>query len=129
MQNKKRAVLTLSLLLAIAIGLLVWRATALSLGECGDTVKSSVRSSQGFAAVVHLRNCGATTGYTTYVSIDVGESGAKTARDDRVLVLVGMCDVRAQWRGHDLLLSYPGSCEVFHEVTVWYGIKIQSIAT
>ena len=83
---------------------------------CENDVLNVVMAPDGrHAAFVYRRNCGATTGYSTQVSIEA-DAGALPAEPDNILVL-GDEPVSVQWLGADrLLIGYRrGARPAFQE--------------
>jgi hypothetical protein len=104
-----------------------------SLFGCGDDVTRRALSPDGqWLAAVFVRNCGATTGFVTYVVIV--EAGASPDDDGKVFVAEageapqgpkGGPDVRLRWVGPDrLLVAYDERTEVFFQAVRLRGLTI-----
>ncbi|NNU15877.1 hypothetical protein HK107_06020 [Parvularcula sp. ZS-1/3] len=77
----KRSILISALLLGACDGTSLF-------GECGHDIKPAVTSPDGaFSAAIDIVNCGATTGYATWILVD--EAGAALTPDDRIAVFDG----------------------------------------
>lgn len=94
-------------------------------GDCSDTVKEQLRSPDGrYTADLYERDCGATTSYSTGVSLRASSSRFD-GDNPRVLSLKGRCDVAMDWQNGVLSLSYPGPCEIFQQLESWRDVKIE----
>ncbi|MGH9792758.1 MAG: hypothetical protein ACRD5W_16245 [Candidatus Acidiferrales bacterium] len=106
-------------------------------GICSNDVAWESTSPDGkLKAVIFMRNCGATTDFSTQVSIL--ESSATLPNDsgsifiadaDHGAVLVnrkGIMDVRLTWKSqHRLVISYPGRARIFEQENVVRGVAIR----
>lgn len=108
----------------------------LTLAGCSDmcanrVIRSVVAPDGRHAAVVFERNCGATTGFSTQISIlEPGEAltdgniFSATAGTSRPAAWGGPA-VEVRWLGVDrLFIGYPGGAEVFECVAARDGIRI-----
>jgi hypothetical protein len=103
---------------------------------CGNDEVSRVRSPDGMhVAVVFERNCGATTGFSTQVSIVSSgdslppESGnifiADTDHGAAPAAAWGGPDVQIQWGSNtQVTVSYHRAARVFRSVTSHSGVEI-----
>lgn len=105
---------------------------------CGnDIVSVSKSSDQKKTAIVFRRNCGATTDFSTQVSVRNNETilNSETGnvliiddnndRDMSGFYLNGSPVVEASWIGpNELLLKFSSEARVFKQKTSWYGVKI-----
>ena len=97
-------------------------------GACGNEISQTVVSpSRTLKAVVFNRNCGATTGFNTQVSI-ISATGTLPDSGGNTLVLDGSVPLQVQWRSDSALhLTGLGSAKVFKQgtsvgaVSVTYG--------
>lgn len=108
---------------------------------CGNTVLATVPSPDGtLQAIVFERDCGATTGFSTQVSIvkegarlSNGPGNAFVADDDHGAASAARGrgpDVTAEWRGTDtLVVQYDGRARVFHAAPRVRGITVRVIGT
>lgn len=92
--------------------------------DCGDRVLNVARSPDGrHAAAIFRRDCGATTGFSTQVSLAPNESTPDGSGN--LLILGDEPGVSAQWLGRDrLLISYRRGARVFRQVSVRDGVRI-----
>lgn len=117
MENGRVIVLRLAAVtLACLTGL-----TACSTEPCGNTAIRSIRSPDGgHLATVFGRDCGATTGVSTQVSVDLGSGQGignvfvADAGDVGALGVWGGPRVAAAWTGpNELSITYDGGARVF----------------
>lgn len=92
---------------------------------CGNDIIQSVASPSGhLKAVVFTRDCGATTGFSTQVSVlsasdDLPNAGGNT------LVLDGQVPVHVQWVSESALrLRVTGSTKVYEQRSVVGGVSV-----
>ena len=96
--------------------------------SCENEISQTVISPSGnLKAVVFNRNCGATTGFNTQVSI-ISATGTLPDAGGNTLILDGSVPLQVQWRSESTLhLAGLGSAEVFKQdhsvagVSVSYG--------
>ena len=92
---------------------------------CGNEISQTVSSPSGnLKAVVFNRNCGATTGFNTQVSI---LSATDTLKNDdgNTLILDGSVPLHVQWRSNSTLqLSGVGSAKVFKQGRSVAGVSV-----
>lgn len=93
-------------------------------GLCANDVLLRVPSpSRSMDAVVFMRDCGATTGFNTQVS--VVPSGGQPIEGGNALVLAGRVPIRLKWHSDThLVVSGIGNARVFHRAIVADGISI-----
>ncbi len=113
---------------------LCWIAVALfvaTLSGCGDPYGLCANDallrvpspSRSMDAVVFMRDCGATTGFNTQVS--VVPAGGQSIDGGDTLVLEGRVPIRLEWRSDtQLVVSGIGSARVFHRAIETGGISI-----
>jgi len=96
-------------------------------GSCENTIwqKAPNRNVQT-TAFLFERNCGATTGFSTQLSIVTGDE----LPDDggNVLILDGYFDeLRIEWKGADKLVvsNVPANVRVFRRVEVFDGVTVE----
>lgn len=108
--------------LPIALALLL---PGCDLAGCGNEVLNVARSPDGRrAAFVYRRNCGATTGFSTQVSIQAG-AGALPGEPGKVLIL-GDEPVSVRWLGANrLLIAYPRGARAFKRESERGGVRIE----
>lgn len=117
------------LLGVLYIAILEFMSIGLS-GDCSDSIKQQLQSPGGqYTADLYLRDCGATTSYSTNVSLRTSTSRFDGDENTRALTLKGNCDVTMDWQNDTLSLSYPSSCEIFHQLASWRGVKIDVMHT
>ena len=112
-----RFLLALFVAMPLAIGLAVAIVSRFvpPLYSCVNEIRAEIPSPSGeHRAVVFRRNCGATTAFSTHVSV-VPSSETLPDQGGNLLVLDGEPDVEATWtRPEHLEVSYPRSSEVFY---------------
>lgn len=91
---------------------------------CGNEVAARTVSPTGkMDVVVYNRNCGATTGFNTQVSIV--PAGQDPKGSGSVLVLDGTAPLRVNWASEAAVtLSGLGSARVFHKAEQFKGVAI-----
>ena len=91
---------------------------------CDDEVTSSVSSpSHTISAVVFNRNCGATTGFNTQVSIV--REGAALSGAGNTLILDGTVPLKLRWvPGSRLEITGLGSAKVFKQEQSVAGVSV-----
>jgi hypothetical protein len=94
---------------------------------CGDEQRNRVLSSDNkLGATFYVRNCGATTDFSSIVDLDSASS--KFDGDTNMLfVAKGRYDVQVRWTGPRSLLIRCGDClrrNVFREVTILGDVDI-----
>ena len=76
-------------------------------------------------AIAFIRDCGATTGYSTHVSI-VASSGKLHNEPGNVFVVDGKRPVSVGWRADDhLVIDTAGSGDVFKNLREFEGVNIE----
>ena len=92
--------------------------------DCSDLVKAEVESPDGkYAATVFERDCGATTGLTTNLSL----RAARRPFDPRavpVLIVAGQSKVTVEWTSEDRLTVNVQEGTIFREDDVWREVHI-----
>jgi hypothetical protein len=94
-------------------------------GLCADTVKSEVPSPNGrYIATAFVRDCGATTGYVTMVSLRKTRTLFGYPKPTRVLSVDGQPDVALVWGSRDTLsVTYEGGVW-FTKLESWRDVRI-----
>lgn len=94
-------------------------------GLCENEISQTVISPSGkLKAIVFNRSCGATTGFSTQVSI-ISASGALPDEGGNTLVLGGRVPLKVEWRSDSVLrLGGFGAARVFHQSHSVAGISI-----
>jgi hypothetical protein len=92
---------------------------------CGNEVVASVSSPSGaYKAVVFTRDCGATTGWSTQVSVLRGSEQLPN-EGGNTLVLEGKSPVQVTWKSESALsLSGTSGGRLFKQERVVHGIAI-----
>ncbi len=92
---------------------------------CGnEIVQSSPSPSGNLTAVVFNRNCGATTGFNTQVSI-LPSAELPTTAAGNVLILDDQIDLRLAWSSETTLSIHGvGSSQVFKQESHASGISV-----
>ena len=93
--------------------------------ECGNEVSQTLLSPDGaHKAVVFSRDCGATTGFSTQISV-VGASQQLPDEAGNVLVLDDKQNVFLRWQNaNTLIVSYPKGATSFNKQTLVVGVRI-----
>ncbi|MGY0613405.1 hypothetical protein [Luteimonas sp. A501] len=93
--------------------------------SCGNEISQTVISPSGnIKAVVFNRNCGATTGFNTQVSI-IPATGALPDIGGNTLTIDGAVPLQVQWRSESALhLAGLGSAEVFKQKDSVAGVSV-----
>ena len=119
--------LGVGLVIVIAMGVMFNMAFS---GMCGNTIWKKVKNpTSGNTAFLFERNCGATTGFSTQISIVDGD---RLADDDsgNVMVIDGYHpDIEIQWEGNSRLIvsNLPTISEVFQKAYQHGGVKIEYV--
>lgn len=130
MQTRKLVIGFAALLALVVAMYMAWQAMGLRLADCSDNVKHQSQSSDGrYTATLFQRNCGATTDYSTIVSLRASNSDFDGVKDTRVLVLKGSCEVTVHWQNDVLSLSYPRLCEIYKQLDSWRNVRIEVKST
>jgi hypothetical protein len=98
--------------------------------RCESTVLSEQKSPNGaFVFWVFRRNCGATTGYATSLSIRrAGDEFDPEARDE-VFIMEGDVSMSASWVDVDRIeVDIPKGAEIFRSEQEWNGVTIRYVA-
>lgn len=110
---------------------LMWRFVGLATGllagcadPCANEISQTVLSPSGqFAAVVFNRNCGATTGFNTQVSIVT--SGTVPGEGGNVFIANGSIGLSLQWRGDaELRIAGMGRAAALKREAEASGVKV-----
>lgn len=129
---------------------MLWRSYDLILGlavasfavcsSCADcanrVIAEAVSPGKGVRAVVFERNCGATTGFSTQVSLIRGPSGSPRGKGNLFIAddnhggvpvdLHGTLPVKAVWTSdRDLTIRYPSGARVFLSKEALLGVRIK----
>jgi len=96
------------------------------LTTCEDAIRGEVRSSgDKFTAVWSVRNCGATTDYSSLVTVT--RPGASTDGADVVFVVKGEPEIQLTWQDDTVLRISCDGCnkdEVFKQSSAWRDVSI-----
>ena len=116
---------------AIAIGLggaadAVYARNALSLAShCVDETKREVLSADGaYVAAFFERNCGATTDYTSIVTLRNRGDRFDGDKNEAILVIDGPCTIDLAWTGRTLTASYAKSCSLVRRSASWRDVTV-----
>lgn len=87
------------------------------LGGCGnEVVRSAVSPSGSKAAIAFVRDCGATTGYSTQVSVVRGRVSEVTGSGNTFIVEGRPEGLELRWTSDsEVLVSRPGSGRIFRQ--------------
>lgn len=113
-----RIALQLAALLTLSVGLT-------GCDFCENEISQSIISPSGkLKAVVFSRNCGATTGVNTQVSI-IPASGMLSNDNGNTLILDGATQMKVEWRSDSVLhLKGLGAAKVFKQSGSVEGVSI-----
>jgi hypothetical protein len=105
-------------LLAVSIGLS-------GCDPCGNEISQTVNSPSGkMKAIVFNRNCGATTGFNTQVSI-IPSSESLPGDSGNTLILDGVVPLSIEWRSDSALqLSGLGAAKIFLQSPSAAGVSV-----
>lgn len=93
---------------------------------CGnEVVQATVSPSGARTAIAFVRDCGATTGYSTQVSIVRGQERDITGGGNAFIV-EGRPELEMRWLSEsELLLGRPGSGRIFRQETQVDGVALK----
>lgn len=114
---KDKAKLGAALLLAAGV-------TGCDIG-CGNEVISSIASPAGtFKAIVFNRNCGATTGFNTQVSV-VPANTALPSEAGNALILNGTVPIEIKWASESaLVITGLGAARILKQQVTASGVSV-----
>jgi hypothetical protein len=129
----------MSRLLFACIGMCLASALGCDESLCGNRIAQEVASPGGtFRAVVFERDCGATTGFSTQISIlpatgrlknETGNVFVAEGKKGVPLDSRGAMHITAEWRGDNaLIVSYPSAAQVFQKVSDYQGVRVTYVA-
>jgi hypothetical protein len=112
----------------VLTGVVAWLALSLIFTDfelCANEVSRSIISPSGeIKAVVFSRNCGATTGFNTQVSI-IPVSRVLPDQDGNSLILDGAIELKVEWKSDsELHIRGIGSSRVFKQGGSMEGVSI-----
>lgn len=92
---------------------------------CGNEISQTINApSDHVRAVVFNRDCGATTGFNTQVSI-VSVADALSNDEGNTLILVGTVSLQIRWQSDSVLqLDGLGSAKVFKQEKLVGGVAV-----
>jgi len=121
------AKIAIGVMVAVALavlGYVYWMNTA-TLFACGNVVKKEVPSKDSvYVAAYFEQNCGATSDYTSIVSLRRREVRFNGDKDEAILVIRGQCPVEMAWNERVLSVSYAKSCDLAKRVASWRDVTI-----
>src|SRR3954471_11897490 len=123
----KKALVVVAAAVAIAgFAYAVYLRNALSLSsQCVDEMKKEASSPDGeYTASFIERNCGATTDYSSIVSLRQRGDRFDADKNENILVIDGQCGISLLWSGRTLVASYPKSCRLFRRSETWRDVRI-----
>lgn len=96
---------------------------AFSFLPCGDDIVTSVPDPSGqYKATVLIRDCGATTDWSTLVFVrKTGFLGGETGV---LLALKGRQSVLLAWKDKHTLVIHANTSDAFTQATYWKGINV-----
>jgi hypothetical protein len=126
---KSPFVLTLAAVLGVVVAMGLF-SHGLLVFSCGEDVLVEQTSPGGtFVFVLHRRNCGATSGYATVLSVRYATSDFDPSSRDDVLVIDGDVSVTASWIDNNRLkVAVPKSADIFRGEQSWNGVAISYVS-
>ena len=106
--------------------MLLSAAVLVGCGACGNEISQTVASPSGqFKAVVFHRDCGATTGHNTQVSV-IAASAKLPSDGGNTLILDGSVPLKVQWQSDSSLqVSGLGSAKIFKQDSSVAGVSVK----
>lgn len=96
-----------------------------ALFDCSDSVITESESPDGrYSATFFERDCGATTDYTSLVSLRESRRDFDAENADLVVVVEGRYHIEMQWTSRRSLLIDPGDGEIFRHEDSWRDVRI-----
>jgi hypothetical protein len=97
-QPRGRPVTRLAFVVSVALAVFVSPQLGCDRSGCHDEIRNRLVSPGGdLAAGVIVANCGATTGYYTFVVVQSAKHGLQVDRDSAAVVAPGIHDVPISW--------------------------------
>jgi hypothetical protein len=94
-------------------------------GDCADTVKSEAVSPGGrYIAAVFERDCGATTDYSTNLSLRDAKEPFDPSEQRPVLTVEGQPAIGLEWSSDESLTVVLPSIETFAKQEAWRDVRI-----
>lgn len=94
-------------------------------GDCADTVKAEAPSPDGrYVATVFERDCGATTDFSTHVSLREADEPFDPSTQTRVLTVAGKAAVDVEWSTEGALSVALPAAETFTKLETWRDVRI-----
>ena len=120
MRHRSKAVLTAVLGAIALVG-----CDAGLFGDCGDNVKAQAPSPDGrYVAAVFERDCGATTDFSTHVSLREADELFDPPTQTRVLSVAGRAAVDVEWSTERALSVALPTAETFTKLETWRDVRI-----
>jgi hypothetical protein len=112
--------LTQSLILSMLTGLLI------GCSLCGNQIGYEEQSSSGkLRAVAFERDCGATTGFTTQISILPNKQKLPN-EPGNVFIAEGDLKIRIKWEAEDkLVIAYPPKAKIYLKRETQSGVSVR----
>lgn len=112
--------------MARLISLCIFASVLSGCGMCGNDVMQTVASSSGSPnAVVFQRDCGATTGFSTQVSV-VPAIRSLPNEGGNALIIAGRMPLHVQWQSASTLqISGLGQAKIYKQETHVMGVTIR----
>jgi Family of unknown function (DUF5412) len=96
-------------------------------GDCNNTIKSEVKSpDEKYVATLYVRDCGATTDFSTIVSLRAGSANFN-GEEGRIFVIKGQPQVNILWTDKTSLRIECIKCspdEIFKKEKSWEDINV-----
>lgn len=94
-------------------------------GDCTDTVKNEAVSPGGrYIAAVFERDCGATTDYSTIVSLREAKEPFDPSEQHPVLTVEGRPAISLEWSSDESLTVGLPSIETFTKQDAWRDVRV-----
>jgi hypothetical protein len=98
-------------------------------GLCNEKVQSQVRSPDGNTiATLYVRDCGATTPFTSFVHLRTSSEQLDTSNSDAIVMhLQGTQEIQLHWKSNSVLEIRCTPCklaDIFRKVDNWKRIAV-----
>ena len=95
--------------------------------RCEDTSKTEIKSPNGkYVVTLYERDCGATTDFSTIVSLRASTDKFK-GKGDNIFVVKGQPKISLVWQGNTSLLLGCAECaarDIFKKESTWMDVNI-----
>ena len=95
------------------------------LHPCANDLRGELVSPDtNYIAAYYVRDCGTAGDFGTYVSIRPSARNFDFAKDVRLFVANGICDIDVEWSAHVLHIHYPRSCIIEETSNEWKEVRV-----